>query len=122
VEQFKLDSLAGQKTCGSSAFRPVHCAGSEPVVLVFEQDAEHVIRAVDYPGCLADRTKTNRASPLAKIAVGFVRLDYSAEVVQHADLCRVRARDRPILRVRDGVTDRVWPCIPDRAMSKPIAD
>jgi hypothetical protein len=60
--------------------------------------------------------------PLAKIAVGLVRLDYSAEVVQHADLCLVRARERTVLRVRDRVTDRVWPCIPDRAISKPIAD
>src|SRR5262245_22297857 len=76
----------------------------------------------DYPDCLADRAKTNRASPLAKIAVGFVSLDYSAEVIQHADLCRVRTRERSVLRVRDRVTDRVWPSIPDRAVSKPIAD
>jgi len=65
---------------------------------------------------------SNGASPLAKIAVGLVRLDYSAEVVQHADLCLVRARERTVLRVRDRVTDRVWPCIPDRAISKPIAN
>ena len=55
-------------------------------------------------------------------AVGLVRLDYGAEVVQHADLCPVRARERAVLRVRDGVADRVWPCIPDRAVSKPTAD
>ena len=65
---------------------------------------------------------SNGASPLAKIAVGLVRLDYSAEIVQHTDLCLVRARERTVLRVRDRVTDRVWPCIPDRAISKPIAD
>ena len=74
------------------------------------------------PGCFADRAKRNSASPLAKIAVGLVRLDYSAEVVQHADLCPVRARERAVFRVRDRVTDRIWPCIPDRAGSKPIAD
>jgi hypothetical protein len=54
--------------------------------------------------------------------IGLVRLDYSAEVVQYADLCLVQARERTIPRVRDRVTDRVWPCIPDRAVSKPIAD
>jgi len=63
-----------------------------------------------------------RRFPLAKIAVALVRLDYSAEVVQHADLCLVRARERTVLSIRDRVTDRVWPCIPDRAISKPIAD
>jgi hypothetical protein len=71
---------------------------------------------------LKSRAPADSASPLAEIAIGFVRLDYSAEVVQHADVCRVRARERPVLRIRDGVTDRVWPCIPDRAVSKPIAD
>src|SRR5262249_40657869 len=30
------------------------------------------------PGSFADRAKTNGASPLAKIAVGLVRLDYRA--------------------------------------------
>src|SRR5215475_5343642 len=54
--------------------------------------------------------------------IGLVRLDYSAEVVQQADLCPARARERPVLRVRDRVTDRVWPCIPDRAVSKPVTD
>src|SRR5262249_9689654 len=55
-------------------------------------------------------------------AVGLMRMDYSAEVVQQADLSPVRARERAVLRVRDRVTDRVWPCIPDRTVSKPVAD
>ena len=71
---------------------------------------------------VVERAKTNGASPLAKIAVGLVRLDYSAEVVQHAHLSSARARERAVLRVRDRVTNRVWPRIPDRAVSKPIAD
>src|SRR5215510_5880088 len=54
-----------------------------------------------------------------KTAVGLVRLDYSTEVVQHTDLCPVRARERAVLRVSDRVTYRVWPCIPNRAVSKP---
>jgi hypothetical protein len=69
-----------------------------------------------------DLRAPNGALPLAKIAIGSVRSDYSAKVVQHADLCPVRARERAVLRVRDRVTDRVWPCIPDRAVSKPIVD
>src|SRR5215471_17833175 len=79
-------------------------------------------RMLDGPGCFADRSKTKGASLLAKIAVGLVRLDYSAEIVQHADLCLLRARQRAVPRVRDRVTDRVWPCIPDWPVSKPIAD
>jgi len=70
----------------------------------------------------AVEVKTNVASPLLKIAVGLVRVDYNAEVVQHTDLRPVRAQERAVLRVRDRVADRVWPCIPDRAISKPSAD
>jgi hypothetical protein len=44
-----------------------------------------------------------------EIAVGLVRLDYSAEIVQHANVCPVRAQERAVIRVRDRVTDRVWP-------------
>src|SRR5262245_35400601 len=75
------------------------------------------------PGLLRRReSKRNDTSPLAKIAVGLVHLDYSAEVVEHTDLCPLRARERAVLRVRDRLTDRVWPCIQDRTVSKPIAD
>src|SRR6266576_5095072 len=71
---------------------------------------------------LNDSQQACQATPLAKIAFGLVCLDYSAGVVQHADRCPVRARERAILRVRDGGADRVWPGIPDRSVSKPIAD
>src|SRR5262245_18190470 len=67
-------------------------------------------------------SKRNGTSPLAKIAVGLVHLDYSAEVVEHTDLCPLRARERGVLRVRARLMDRVVPCIPDRTVSKPIAD
>jgi hypothetical protein len=69
-----------------------------------------------------NRKETTLGTLSPDVPKRLVRLDYSAEVVQHADLCPVRARERAILRVRDRVTDRVWPCIPDRAVSKPIVD
>ena len=62
------------------------------------------------------------ASSVFEASSGLVCPDYGAEVVQHADPCPVRASERAVLRIRDRVTDRVWPCIPDRAVSKPIAD
>jgi hypothetical protein len=37
----------------------------------------------------AMESQTNNASPLAKIAVGLVGLNYSTEVVQDTDLCPV---------------------------------
>src|SRR5262249_28213209 len=70
----------------------------------------------------ADGAKTNRVSPLAKIALGFVRLDYSSGVVQQADNCPAQAREGAVLRIRDRVMDRVGSCIPDPAVSKLIAD
>ena len=78
------------------------------------------IRAVDPRICVISPCARYKAS--TKIAVGLVRLDCGTEVVQHADLCPVRARERAILRIRDGVTHRVWPGIPDWAVSKPLAD
>ena len=74
------------------------------------------------PRLLGRQSQNDRRFANGENAVGLVRLDYGAEVVQHADLCPVRARERAVLRVRDRVTDRVWPCVPDRAVSKPIAD
>src|SRR5215831_17918773 len=44
-----------------------------------------------------------------------MRLDHSAEVVEHANVCPVGARERAVLRIRDRVTYRVWPCIPNRS-------
>src|SRR5215468_3217266 len=60
--------------------------------------------------------------PLAKTALVFVRLDYSAGVIKHADNCPVRAREGAVLHVGDRFADRVGSCIPDRAASKAIAD
>ena len=59
--------------------------------------------------CLVQATRSERRFATCENAVGLVRLDYSAEVVQHADLCPLRARERAVLRVRDRVTHRVWP-------------
>jgi len=47
---------------------------------------------------------------------------YSTGVVQYADNCPLRARLGAILRVRDRIADRVGSCIPDRTVSKQIAD
>jgi len=51
-----------------------------------------------------------------------VHLDYSPGVVQHADNCALRAKVGAILCVRDCLTDRIGPCIPDRAVSKQLTD
>ena len=42
--------------------------------------------------------------------------------IKHADDRRARARARAVLRVRDRAADCVWSCIPDWAVSQPIAD
>src|SRR5262249_36328489 len=69
-----------------------------------------------------ERAKTNCILTSAEIAHRFVRLDYSAAFIQHADNCPVRARPGAAFRVRDRVADSIGSCIPDRAVSKPVAD
>lgn len=51
-----------------------------------------------------------------------VHLDYNAGVVQHTDNCPLRSGVGAILCVRDRVAYRIRPCIPDRAVSKQLAD
>jgi hypothetical protein len=51
-----------------------------------------------------------------------VCLGHVALFIKHADDRLVRARERAVLRVRDGKADGIGSCIPDWAESQPIAD
>ena len=66
------------------------------------------LRAASNAPASQTEPKRDRVSPLAKIAPGLVGLDYSAEVVQHADNCPARAREGAVFRVGNRVADRVW--------------
>src|SRR5882724_2162592 len=57
-----------------------------------------------------------------KIALLRVRLGHVAPFIKHADDRPVRAIPRTVLRVRDSAADCIGSCIPDWAVSQPIAD
>jgi hypothetical protein len=52
----------------------------------------------------------------------FVPLDHSAGVVEHTDNCPLRSEVRAILRVRNCISHRVGPRIPDRTVSKQVTE
>lgn len=52
----------------------------------------------------------------------FVPLDHSAGVVEHTDNCPLRSEVRAILRVRNCISDRVGPRVPDRTVSKQVTE
>ena len=65
-----------------------------------------------YASAIALKIATSISAPRLERWSGF----------QHADNCSARARPGAILRVRDGVANRVGSCIPDWGVPKPIAD
>jgi len=66
--------------------------------------------------------KSLATSGFPELAFVLVCLGHVAPFIKHADDRPVRARERAVLRVRDRVADCVGSCIPDRAVSQPIAD